>query len=176
MRFPKPALTFTLFCLAVLLSPVLTAQSKNTENTLKLDPGSAPPAATVEDFAWMAGNWRGTGFGGIVEESWSPPLAGMMTGTFRLVQNDKTNFFEIMVIAMVDDRPVLRVKHFTPEFVGWEEKDGSVDFPLVRAGKREAFFRGLTIRRPDDDTLLVYLSMKSRDGKRREELLKFHRN
>ncbi len=28
----------------------------------------------VEEFAWMAGHWRGEGFGGICEEMWTGPL------------------------------------------------------------------------------------------------------
>ena len=41
----------------------------------------------VEDFAWLAGYWRGEGLGGVCEEIWSEPLAGSMIGLFRLVRN-----------------------------------------------------------------------------------------
>ena len=88
-------------------------------------PISAEPS--VNDFAWLAGSWRGEGLGGICEEIWSPALGGTMMGTFRLVKDDKVVFYEIMVLGS-DKGMCLRVKHFSEAFVSWEEKADSVRF------------------------------------------------
>ena len=59
-----------------------------------------PPAATIDGAAWLAGRWVGTGFGGQMEETWSPPVGGQMIGHFRYWREGEPQFYEIM---MMDD-------------------------------------------------------------------------
>jgi hypothetical protein len=99
-----------------------------------------------------------------------------MYGSFRLLQEGKTRFAQILQLAEVDGSLVLRVKHFSVDFVGWEEKDKSVDFKLnevraigvraegVRAeGVRvdELRFDGLTLRRTAEG-IRIWLAMRTR--------------
>ncbi len=128
----------------------------------------------IEDFAWLAGQWRGEGFGGTCEEIWSHPLAGTMVGTFRLVQGDEVVFYEIMVIGPDDDGFSLKVKHFSREFVSWEDKEGAVRFPFESMSKDGARFRGLTFSRDDDD-LEIKVRMTSQDGSARWEPIQLKR-
>ena len=107
------------------------AQQEYTEHTMKLGEEGRSQPASIEDVAWLAGNWKGEGFGAIVEEAWAPPLGGTMMGMFRLVNDDKVNFYELMLIQEDEGTLVLRVKHFSSEFEAWEEKDGSIDFRLT---------------------------------------------
>ena len=68
----------------------------------------------VEDLAWMAGTWRGAvGTHGSVEENWNRPLGGSMTGTARVLSAMRVQFYELLVIEMTDDGPMLRMKHFS---------------------------------------------------------------
>ncbi len=158
-----------------LIFPVGMAQQKFTEHTIKLGEGGRSSPASIEDVAWLAGNWKGEGLGGIIEESWAPPLGGTMMGMFRLVNDGVISFYELMVIQESEGSLMLRVKHFSPEFVAWEEKDGSIDFRLVRLEENKAFFSGLTIEKIDDQTLNTYLVMRSKDGKVSEKLLRFEK-
>lgn len=64
---------------------------------------------------------------------------------------------------------VMKVKHFTPEFVGWEEKDGAVRFVLEEAKPDEARFKGLNIRR-DGERLDFLLRLRHADGVREEPI------
>jgi hypothetical protein len=146
----------------------------HTPNTSRLEPGAKPPAATVEVAAWLAGQYTGTGMGGEVEEQWLPPRAGSMFGTFRLVSGGRTVFSELMVIEPRDDSIVLRVKHFTPALVGWEEKDRSFDFRFVSATEDELRFEALTFRRAPERGLLIFLAMR-RAGEVREERFELRR-
>ncbi len=166
-------LLVALFLALSLMGSIGMAQQKSTEHTLKLGEGGRSEPASIEDVAWLAGNWKGEGFGGIIEEAWAPPLGGTMMGMFRLVNDDKVNFYELMVLEESEGSLVLRVKHFTSEFEAWEEKEESIAFRLVRLGDKQAFFSGLTIHRIDEETLLTYLVMHSRDGKVSEKLLRF---
>ena len=133
----------TLFLTLSLLGSTGMAQQKATEHTLKLGEGGRSEPASIEGVAWLAGNWKGEGFSGIVEESWSPPLGGTMMEMFRLVNNDKVNFYELMVLEESEGSLVLRVKHFSSEFEAWEEKEESLSFRLVRLGDKQAFFSNL---------------------------------
>jgi hypothetical protein len=115
-----------------------------------LQPGAAPPAAHLGDLAWLEGTWIGTGFGGYTEESFSSPKGGAILATFRLVKDDKPGFYEFFTIIQEDKSLVLRIKHFNPDLVGWEEKDKTVDFKLVALEPNAAYFDGLSYKRVGD--------------------------
>lgn len=97
-----------------------------------------------------------------------------MLGIFSLRKDGELVMWEAMELVERDGSVVLEIKHFTPEFVGWEEKDKYVSFPLVRVGDNEAWFRGLTFRRGSDDTLSIYLVLR-KEGEKSEHELRFTR-
>ena len=118
--------------------------------------GSAQaPKATIQDVAWLEGHWLATALGGLADEYWSSPLAGSMMGMFRLVKDDKITFYELFRIAEESGSLVLRLKHFHPDMKGWEEKDVTVNFPLLKIAKDEAWFDGMTFKRTGPDSLDV---------------------
>ena len=149
--------------LLLLSSHLIMAQSSLTENTLQLDDPTNQPKATVEDLSWMVGHWTGKGFGGLVEESWNPAMGGSMIGSFRLVKSDKPSFYEMLLLTAANGSVAYQVKHFNPDFSGWEEKDDFVSFPLVKLEANKAYFQGLTVHR-EDDQLTHYLAMEKKDG------------
>ena len=151
---------------------IALGQSHQTPHTLALDSPEHAPKAQVQDLNWMVGRWEGEGFGGIVEESWNPAMGGTMIGSFRLVKDNEPDFYELLVIMPEGESLVYKVKHFTPELVGWEEKDESVSFPLVRLVQDTAFFEGLTIIR-DGERLQHYLAFKDKNGKTQEASLTY---
>jgi len=169
--------TFVLASLfAVILSATLNAQVKNTENTLKLAEGELSPKATIADVAWLAGGWLGTGLGGVSEEVWSKPQGGIMMGAYRLIVKDKPVFYEMMWLTEMEGTLVLKLKHFHPNFVGWEEKEKTVDFKFVSKEGSRVNFSGLTFERNGDKGLKIYLALKQKDGSVREELFTMKRN
>lgn len=161
-----------LFYLCILSTNASFAQERLTENTLKLNIGLKSETAKIEDVAWIAGNWAGEALGGWCEEVWSEPKGGSMMGMFRLVRNDNPTFFEILTIVEEDSNLILRLKHFSPNLKSWEEKDETVDFPLVKVTDQMAYFSGITFHRKSEDELIIYLAFKQKDGSFREG--KFH--
>jgi hypothetical protein len=134
-----------------------------------------PGPAKIGDLAWIAGNWRAEALGGMAEEIWSGPEAGTMMGMFRLIRNGRLAFYEILRLAEDGDSVTLRLKHFNADLTGWEEKDGFVEFRLVRLDGERAWFDGITFAREDPDTLLVWLAITGREGDVREEEFRFRR-
>jgi hypothetical protein len=150
--------------IALLAVPAALAQSPHTEHTLKYDDGSQRPAATLADVAWLAGHWRGEGLGGLVDEVWTPPFGGSMTGLFKLVKDGAPDFYEILTIVEEEGTLLLRLKHFHADLKGWEEKDDTVDFRLVKIEPGKAWFGGLTFLRQGEDGLSIYVGIRRKDG------------
>lgn len=134
------------------------------------------PEADVEvsELSWLSGYWRGEGLGGQCEEIWSAPMGGTMMGTFRLVKDGAVEFYEMMILTREKAGLVMKLKHFTPELVGWEEKADTVTFELERLEPGKAFFEGLTIER-DGDRLEVRVRIKYKGGEVRDEPFVFRR-
>lgn len=131
-------------------------------------------AQTLDDASWLTGRWIGEGLGGQLEETWAPPVGGQMVGHFRLMRDGAPVFYEIMLLDVADGGVRMRVKHFNPDFVGWEEKDEWVTFEPQRVSADALEFNGLTIRRTAPDAIEMRLMLRRSDGVH-EEILSFRR-
>ncbi len=172
----KTTIIFFAFFLMFAVTAGIDAQIKNTENTLKLGEGGVSQKASIADMAWLAGGWTGTGLGGVSEEMWSQPIGGIMIGTYRLIKDGKPVFYEMLMLIEKDETLVFRLKHFDPNFIGWEEKDKTVDFMFVSKDKNRLYFSGLTFERVGEKEMKIYLALRQRDGSLREELFSMKRN
>lgn len=143
-----PALGTLAWALAGLVLVVSTAgaQSPKTAHTVALTPGAASAQARLAAVEWLAGHWVGEGLGGSVEGLWSPPRAGAMVGAFRRVQGDAIAVYELMTLVEEGGSLVLRMKHSSPDLTGWEEKEETVDFPLVAVDGVAAGWTALALR------------------------------
>jgi Domain of unknown function (DUF6265) len=164
--------------LATILALSLTAfaQERLTERTLKLNPGKQSPPASVADMAWMAGSWNCEALGGLAEEIWSAPRNGGMMGMFRLIKNGSPVFYELFTLVEDNGSLILRLKHFNPNMTGWEEKDQTIDFPLVAKEPGVIYFDGMTFKRESPDAVTIFLAIHSKkDGGVREEAFRYTR-
>ena len=165
-------LTCCLVVFALLLaSSDATAQSQRTEHTLKLDEPDARPEATLADVTWLTGSWAGEAFGGTFEQVWNPASAGSMVGLFKLMNGGAVNFYEILLLVEEEGSVSLKVKHFTPDFVAWEEKDDYTRFRFVSADDNAIHFSGLSFYRVGDDEMHAYIVMRSGETIREEKLV-----
>jgi len=160
----KPVIITLLLLLAY---PITSAHAEG--KTLSFREGMTSPPATLEDAAWMAGLWRGEAFGGVAEENWSPPLGDSMAGAFKLVSDGKVTFYELEIIREVGDTLILQLKHFHGDLKGWEEKDQTVDFPLVKVTENALYFEGFTIERVGPDAMNMYVMIE--EGETAQEVL-----
>lgn len=113
--------------------------------------GKPPREVTLADLAFISGDSRGEIEGGWAEEHWSEPVADSMVGVYRYVKDGKVQMYELLVIEQTGEGPVLRLRHFHPGLVGWEEKAQVWSYPLIRWTKNEAVFE-----RPDKGTRITY--------------------
>jgi ketosteroid isomerase-like protein len=149
-------------------------QKKLTEHTFEYD-GTTKVPATVNDLDWLTGRWSGEGFGGWLEEIWSPPAGAQMLATFRMLENGKPVFSEICQIAEENGTLTYKVKHFNPDLTGWEEKNEYVTFNLIKIEPNAVYFNGLTMALAGDKCN-IWLAMKQKDGSFQEEHLVYQRD
>ena len=156
--------------LAIALSSSIS-YSQTFENTLVYDSLVGSPKATINDFAWIAGYWKGEAMGGVIEEVWTTPLAGSMMGSFKMAQGNEVIFYELETLTEEGGTVILRLKHFGADLKGWEKKDETVDFKLVKFSKNKAYFDGLTFELVNPNELNIYVVIE--EGEKSEEF-KFH--
>ncbi|MFY0627728.1 MAG: hypothetical protein JXR07_15630 [Reichenbachiella sp.] len=143
---------------SVFLFTYLSVRSQDRFPNVKFyDEERGSPNATLADVSWIEGHWRGPSFGGISEEIWSPPLGGSMMCAYRLVKDEKVGFYEIETITEENGSLILRLKHFYSDLKGWEEKNETVDFKLVKVTGNKVFFDGYTYEKISDDEINAYV-------------------
>lgn len=158
-------------CVLLVATSTAAAQSQLTEHTFKLDDPDARPAAKLEEAGWLTGSWAGDAFGGTFEQVWNPASAGSMVGLFKLMNGGEVSFYEILLLVEEEGSLSLKVKHFTPEFIAWEEKEDYTRFRFVKADADAIHFSGISFYRHGDDEMHAYLVMRNGDSIREEKLV-----
>ena len=168
---------FYLGLMMLLCSQVMSfvqAQTTPFANTLSLPPGTTSPTARIADVAWMSGYWQGEMWGGHIEEVWSQPLASSMMASFKFAADQEVKFYEIITLFEHQGSLLLRLKHFSAELKGWEEKDDYMEFKLVKLDKHSAYFEGYTYRLVSPDELHVFVVIDDK-GQKNETKFVFKR-
>lgn len=78
---------------------------------------AAGPAATIDDLAWMTGNYAGALGPNQLEENWIKAEGGSIAAMVRSTGAGKTGMFEMITIEEVDGSLVLHIQQFNPGFV-----------------------------------------------------------
>ncbi|MCW5517780.1 DUF6265 family protein [Muriicola sp. Z0-33] len=146
----------------------LIAANLSAQNTLALKEGSSSPKASLSEVEWIEGHWKGEAFGGITEEIWSPPLGGSMMFVFKLVADGKVQFYEAGHIQEINETLLLQLKHFHGNFKGWEKKDETVDFKLVKVEKDRIYFSDFTFEKVSENEMNIYVVIGDEEGSTNE--------
>jgi hypothetical protein len=92
-------------------------------------PAPSKPAATLADFAWLAGHWRGKLAGPqglLTEQHWAEPQAGVMIGMFRLSDPGKGNQPLLLEFISFRDTPEgveMRMRHYDTALTPMEKEE-----------------------------------------------------
>jgi hypothetical protein len=155
-----------LYSLLFLLSLSVSAQ---TEKDIEIVDSLAPK---LENIKWISGNWKGEAFGGQTEENWSEPSGGSMMATFKLINDGEVSFYEIEIIREIENSLTLQLKHFDTDLKGWETKNETVDFPLIKITPTQVIFEGMSFEKVNENEMNVYVDIKNDNGD--IELVKFN--
>lgn len=171
MNISKLVILAVVALLCTFLCDATFAQSQRTEHTFGLDDPDNRPPATLDDVAWLVGSWEGEAFGSQFEEVWNPPSAGSMVGFFKLIQEDEVVFYELLLLVEEEGSLSLKVKHFSADFIAWEEKQDYITFKFVQANDSAIHFSGISFYRRDDKNMDGYIVMRSDEDIREEKLV-----
>lgn len=145
-----------LFVMIILVSGISLAAAQ--ENVFRNEINTAViEEITIEDFSWLAGHWRGEAAGSVMDEFWTPPVAGAMQCIFRMYNSEGVGFYQFIVLGEQDGEFMLRLKHFTNELKGVEEKDQTLDYVLLDRGPSIFYFDKLTMEQNSEDEFTVYV-------------------
>jgi hypothetical protein len=114
---------------------------------------------SLPDLAWLSGSWIGSQGGQHIEEHWSRSAVNELIGMFRMVQADKPVFYEFMTLGLVDKKLTLKIKHFNPGLIGWEDKDLAVTYEVVHYKNGEVVFYK---RQSEEPNWMVYRLVESK--------------
>ncbi len=134
--------------MSYLIVPLLVFSISITANSQALN-----QKFKIADLEFMAGNWKATSDWGDMDEFWSSPAGNCMMCTFRCVKDGKIVFYEFIVIEQNenDSVPVLKLRHFNPGSIGWEDKESPYLYPVTFLSGQKAIFE-----RPDKKTIITY--------------------
>lgn len=125
--------------------------------------------ASVSDLAFLSGTWTQQHAWGDMEEVWQPPMGNCLVSTFRCVNNGKVVFYEFMVIEQGETVPVLKLRHFNPGSIAWEDKEHPETLPVAELGKNKVVFGRsglrLTYEKPAPDRLTILLEEENKEKK-----------
>ena len=133
------------------------------------------PATTLKDLAFLSGSWGGELHGGTIEEQWAAPLGTCMMGMFRFVKDGKPRFYEFMTLEETGAGLELRIKHFHPGLVGWEEKAECLCFHVKKFGTGYVIFEmeesttNLTFKSASPEELRITLEKPDQGGEGTQE-------
>ena len=157
----------------ILFSNHLFGQDK-FPNTLSYIDSIGSPKADLNAVSWVQGHWRGEAFGGITEEVWTPPVGGSMMGAFKLVVEDQVQLYEIETITEENNSLIFRLKHFHSNLKGWEEKDKTIDFKLVKVTEDKVYFDGCTFEKISENEMNIYVILEI-EGEETETKFNYHK-
>ena len=104
---------------------------------------------------------------------------GFLNGLAAVYKNGKVIFYEFSVIEQMDSGPVMKLRHFSPGNIGWEDKDKPYEYPLMFLEPDKARFErpdkktALTFHRIGPDTMQVILERQDQDGRWVEDVFDY---
>ena len=130
-------------------------------------PDTQPPAtpvaldeASLATFDRLTGYWRGEGFGGLVEEWWSPRDGQELFGVFRGSHGGKTDFYEFMKIELDPAGGRQIVRHLDAAGAPWFYRPVDTIFAIAGVSDTCIRFEGVAYRVDAPDRLTVTVRME----------------
>lgn len=124
---------------------------------------AAGPAATIEQVAWMTGNWAGQLGPNQLEENWISTEGSSIAAMVRMTGGDATSMFEMITIEEVDGSLVLHIQQFNPGFEPRTEAAQKMELSEITANSvkfvavSEGGMASLGYSHPDSDSFIIHV-------------------
>jgi hypothetical protein len=133
----------------------------------------------ISSLSFMAGKWTLKHQWGDMEEYWGSPMGNNMMCSYRCVKDGKAVFYEFIVIEQSNGSPVMKLRHFNPGSIAWEEKDRPYLLYLTSINRSKAVFTSadkkvkLGYERLSKTKLLSWLEEVNKKGKLEKEVFAY---
>ncbi len=124
---------------------------------------AAGPAATIEQVAWMTGNWAGQLGPNQLEENWISTEGSSIAAMVRMTGGDATSMFEMITIEEVDGSLVLHIQQFNPGFEPRTPSAQKLELSEITANSvkfvavSEGGMASLGYSHPDADSFIIHV-------------------
>ena len=79
---------------------------------------------------------------------------------FRAMKQDRTNFYELVTVQEGREGWEMRLRHFHPDLVAWEEKGDPLVWPMTHADESSASFGPVTYELVSRNKLEVFVELE----------------
>ena len=153
---------------SILMIVSFQGYTQTGENVLHSTALSKAPHASIKDVLWMQGDWRCEKWKGHCREDWKDSLGHAMVGVFQYYSGGRIGFYELITLTEMNHSLVMKIKHFHSDLKGWEHRDSTVTFNLLKIEPMVAHFDGITYKRIDEKHLDVFVFIKHKEGQKEE--------
>lgn len=98
-----------------------------------------------------------------------------MMFVFKVVEKDSVLFYESGAIIEENNTLILKFKHFNRDYTGWEEKDETMTFKLVKVEPNKLYFEGFTFEKIDVNEINIYVNIAEDENKINEVKFNYKR-
>lgn len=163
------------------MSELNGSRPQSPATTQSTDP-EPPAAAQLAGLGWLAGRWTGKWGPRTAEQIWTSPQGGLILGTFRVFEDNRTLLVEVFTLEQKPDGVELRFRHFTPDLVPWE-KSAATKLTLENYDSKRWVFLNTSngepkrsiIIRVDSDTYTLRSELSTGEAAMRVVDITFHR-
>lgn len=127
----------------------------------------AGPPASIDDLAWMTGNWAGALGPNQLEENWIGGEGGSIAAMVRMTGNDATSMFEVITIEEKEGSLVLHIQQWDPGFVPRTETAQQMELSEIGentvkfVATSEGGMASLAYSSPDADTFIIHVGQET---------------
>ncbi|PCH62416.1 MAG: hypothetical protein COC19_02970 [SAR86 cluster bacterium] len=130
---------------------------------------AAGPAASIDQLAWMTGNWAGDLGPNQLEENWIAVEGGSLAAMVRMTGNGGTTMFEMITIEEVDGSLVLNIQQFSPGFKARTPNPQTMQLTSITANSvmftavSEGGMKSLGYSNPTPETFIIHVEQLTGD-------------
>ncbi|WOI54401.1 DUF6265 family protein [Parvularcula sp. LCG005] len=133
------------------------------------------PPASLDDVAFLEGEWRGEVFDMVVEHHILSPARGQMPGFVRIMTDEAVQVYEMASFIMADGSLTYRARQFTTDMIALQDRERFVDRPLVAKEGGTLYFDGMTFAPDGPDAMVVTFIAKNQMGEEYEQSVRYVR-
>jgi hypothetical protein len=172
----KKQISAMLGTILILTSSTASAQGADPRSFVRrYHEGAQPVPASIDDVRWLEGYWIGKMPEGPVEQYYLAPAADQMPSFVRSLNDKGIVFYEISTFVARGGTIFIRLRHFTPDQIGWEDRSGPIERPLLAIEGGNLFFDRISFIRTGPDNYTVYFLNMEGDQERDTLTIPFRR-